>query len=75
MYAIMGITGQVGGVVARTLLAANHPLRAVLRDPGKGQAWADRGCEIMLATIENGASLTAAFEGAEAVFVLVPPEF
>src|SRR5882724_6990981 len=75
MYAIMGITGQVGGVVARTLLAANQSIRAVLRDPGKGQTWSDRGCEIMLATIENGASLREAFEGAEAVFVLVPPNF
>jgi uncharacterized protein YbjT (DUF2867 family) len=31
MYAIMGITGQIGGVVARTLLAARRPVRAVVR--------------------------------------------
>jgi uncharacterized protein YbjT (DUF2867 family) len=30
---------------------------------------------VALATIENAASLRAAFEGAEAVFVLVPPNF
>jgi len=75
MHAIMGITGQIGGVVARTLLAAKQPIRAVVRDAGKGQAWADRGCEVALATIENAASLTAAFRGAEGVFVLVPPNF
>ncbi len=75
MYAIMGITGQIGSAVARTLLAANQPVRAVVREAAKGQAWADRGCEIALATLENAASLTAAFRGAQAVFVLVPPNF
>jgi len=75
MYAIMGVTGQIGGVVARTLLAARQPVCAVVRDAAKGQAWADRGCDVALASIENAAALTAAFRGAEAVFVLVPPNF
>ena len=75
MYAIMGVTGQIGGVVARTLLAARQPVRAVVRDTDKGQAWADRGCEVALATIEDAVSLAAAFQGTEGVFVLVPPNF
>jgi NAD(P)H dehydrogenase (quinone) len=75
MNAIMGITGQIGGVIARTLLAANQPVRAVVRDAGKGRAWLERGCEVALATIENAASLAAAFRGAEGVFVLAPPNF
>ncbi|HEX4086037.1 MAG TPA: NmrA family NAD(P)-binding protein [Chthoniobacteraceae bacterium] len=75
MYAILGITGQIGGVVARALLAAGKPIRALVRDARKGEAWADRGCEVMLANIEDISSLTAAFRGAEAAFVLVPPNF
>ena len=75
MYAIMGITGQIGSVIGRSLLAAKQPVRAVVRDVGKGQIWADRGCEIALANIEDAASLTTAFRGAERVFVLVPPNF
>ena len=75
MYAIMGITGQIGSAIGRILLAAKQPVRAVVRDAGKGQIWADRGCEIALANIEDTASLTAAFRGAEGVFVLVPPNF
>ncbi|HEY4639230.1 MAG TPA: NmrA family NAD(P)-binding protein [Candidatus Udaeobacter sp.] len=75
MYAIMGVTGQIGGVIARTLLAANQPVRAVVRDARKGQVWSEQGCEVALATIENAASLAAAFRGAEGVFVLVPPNF
>jgi NAD(P)H dehydrogenase (quinone) len=75
MFAIMGITGQVGGVVARTLLAAGQPVRAIARDAAKGRAWADRGCELALASIENVAALTSAFSGADGVFILAPPNF
>src|SRR3954465_5665742 len=75
MYAIMGVTGQIGGVIARTLLAANQPVRAVVRDARKGQVWSEQGCEVALASNENAASLAAAFRGGEAVFVLVPPNF
>jgi NAD(P)H dehydrogenase (quinone) len=75
MFAIMGITGQIGGVVARTLLAAGQPVRAIARDAAKGRAWVDRGCELTLASIENVAALTSAFSGADGVFVLVPPNF
>ena len=75
MYAITGVTGKVGGAVARTLLGGGESVRAVVRNADKGQVWRNRGCEVALATIENAASLRAAFEGAEAVFVLVPPNF
>ena len=43
LYAITGITGKIGGVLARTLLAANHPVRAVVRDADKGAVWAAQG--------------------------------
>jgi len=75
MYAVMGITGQVGGAVGRTLLAASQPVRAIVRDAVKGQAWASSGCEVALAEISDTTSLTAAFQGVEGVFVLVPPNF
>jgi uncharacterized protein YbjT (DUF2867 family) len=75
MYAITGITGKVGGAVARNLLAAGKPVRAVLRDENKAKAWADQGCEIVLAEMTDAAALTAAFRDAEAVFILPPPAF
>jgi len=75
MYVIVGITGQIGGVVGRALLGARQPVRAVVRDAGKGREWAGRGCEVALATIEDAASLTGAFRGAEAAFVMVPSNF
>ncbi len=66
MYTVMGITGQIGGVVGHALLAANQQVRAVVRDADKGRAWADRGCEVALATIEDAASLTTRSEGRKA---------
>ena len=75
MFAITGITGNVGGELARTLLAARRPVRAVVRDARKGAEWAGYGCEVAIADIEDVVALTAAFEGAEGVFVMVPPRF
>jgi uncharacterized protein YbjT (DUF2867 family) len=75
MYAVTGITGQVGGVVARLLLAAGHDVRAVVRDAAKGEVWAKQGCEVALADVNDQQALQHAFEGAEGVFVLLPPTF
>ena len=75
MYAITGITGNVGGSVAHHLLAAGRSVRAVMRDIGKGDVWAERGCEVVKADIADSTSLASAFKGAEGVFVLVPPNF
>jgi NAD(P)H dehydrogenase (quinone) len=75
MFAITGITGQVGGEVARNLLAARQAVRGVARDVGKCKAWADLGCNLVRADINNAAALTAAFKGVDGAFILVPPNF
>jgi uncharacterized protein YbjT (DUF2867 family) len=75
MYAITGITGKVGGELARTLLAAGQPVRAVVRDTNKGREWAALGCEIAVATMEDAPALTKAFAGASGVFILPPSAF
>src|ERR1700751_5068225 len=75
LYAVTGITGKIGGILACTLLAANQPVRAVVRNADKGAVWAAEGCEIALAAMDDEVALAAAFEGAKAVFVLPPPNF
>src|SRR4030088_1580130 len=75
MFAITGITGQVGGVVARTLLAAGKNVRAVVRDIAKGDTWARQGGEVALAPMDDPHALRAAFADMEGVFVLLPPNF
>ena len=75
MFAITGITGKIGGEVARNLLAAKQPVRAVVRNARKADIWAQQGCEVAVADIGDASALAAAFSGTEAVFVLVPPNF
>lgn len=75
MYAITGITGKVGGALAAALLDAGLPVRAVTRDVAKAADWAARGCETTVAAMEEADALANAFTGAEAVFVLPPPDF
>ncbi|MBY3064767.1 NmrA family NAD(P)-binding protein [Rhizobium laguerreae] len=75
MYAITGITGKVGGALARTLLANGKAVRAIVRDQAKGVSWAALGCEVALAEMEDAKALSAAFAGTEAVFILPPSEF
>jgi NAD(P)H dehydrogenase (quinone) len=75
VYAITGITGKVGGIVGRTLLAAGLPVRAVVRDADKGRPWADKGCEVAIASIADADGLTKAFSGVEGVFLMTPPDF
>ena len=75
MYTITGITGKVGGALARKLLEAEQPVRAVVRDAAKGQAWANKGCEVAIAEMEDVDALAQAFAGSEAVFILPPSEF
>lgn len=75
MYAITGITGKVGGEIARNLLADGQSVRAVLRDTGKAADWAAKGCATAIAEMENAEQLAAAFSGTEGVFILPPSEF
>jgi len=75
MFAVTGITGNVGSVVAQSLLKSGQSISAVVRDKSKGDAWAKRGCEVAVADIYDAATLTEAFKDAEGVFILIPPMF
>jgi len=75
MFAITGITGQVGGAVARALIDHGQRVRAVVRDQEKGAAWARKGCEVSVANLDDAASLKRAFAGVQGVFFLLPPVF
>jgi uncharacterized protein YbjT (DUF2867 family) len=75
MFAVTGITGKVGAAVARSLLSADHRVRAVIRARSNASAWIQLGCDIAVADLTDPEALAAAFEGTEAVFALVPPVF
>jgi NAD(P)H dehydrogenase (quinone) len=75
MYAITGITGQVGDAVARKLLAEGANVRAVARDTRRAAPWVERGCELAIAEMSDAPALVRGFAGADGVFVLIPPIF
>ena len=71
MYAVMGITGNVGGAVANTLLQHGKRVRGIVRNPAKAQGWKDRGVELVVADYDD--NLVAAFTGVEGIFAMIPP--
>jgi len=75
MFAIIGITGQVGAAVARSLLSADQPVRAVIRDRSKSAAWARLGCDVAIADVGDTDALATALEGTVGVFAMLPPVF
>jgi NAD(P)H dehydrogenase (quinone) len=71
MFAVMGITGNVGGAVANTLLKYGKKVRGIVRDESRTQAWKDKGVEVATANYDD--QLTAAFTGVDGVFCMIPP--
>ena len=75
MYAVTGITGQVGSAVANSLLANDQKVRAVVRNPERARGWSAKGCELAEADFADSKALARAFTGVEGVFILIPPMF
>jgi uncharacterized protein YbjT (DUF2867 family) len=72
-YAITGATGNIGRVIAEKLLAGGHTVRAIARNEKNLQFLADKGAELFIGNLEDEAFLTSAYQGADAVFAMVPP--
>ena len=73
MYAIVGVTGHVGGVVAEILLQKNLPVKAIVRNNQKEKEWENRGAETAFALLTDSDALGKAFEGASGIFIMTPP--
>src|SRR5688500_7630889 len=74
MYAIAGASGHTGSVVADTLLAQGKPVRVIVRDAAKGEAWRAKGAEVAVASLDDAAALAKAFAGVQGAYVLLPPQ-
>lgn len=73
MFAITGATGNTGGVVAEKLLASGEKVRVIGRDTGRLARFVQKGADAFAADITDSAALARAFEGATAVYALIPP--
>ncbi|MBB6484664.1 NAD(P)H-binding protein [Rhizobium lusitanum] len=72
MHVILGASGKVGRTTINALRKQGIPVRAVLRDPTKAQAFSDLGCEIAIADLNDRGTLVEAMSGARAVQVICP---
>lgn len=75
MYAIMGVTGQVGSAAARHLQDSGHRVRAIVRDATRTPGWLAQGSELAIADWSDERALGAAFRGVDGVFVMLPANF
>lgn len=70
---ICGATGNIGGVIARELLARGKSVRVIGRDAARLAAF--RGADAAVGSLDDRDFLVRAFTGATAVFAMIPPSF
>ncbi|HET9402754.1 MAG TPA: NAD(P)H-binding protein, partial [Candidatus Acidoferrales bacterium] len=73
MIVITGASGNTGSVAAESLLAAGEKVRVVGRLAEKLAPIAAKSAEIFVCDVNNSSDLTRAFDGADAAYVMVPP--
>jgi uncharacterized protein YbjT (DUF2867 family) len=73
MIAISGASGNTGSVIARTLLARGGKVRVIGRDANRLASLVQKGAEAAVADVTDAEALARAFQGAQAVYVLIPP--
>lgn len=73
MIVITTPTGMIGRQVLEKLLDSGGPIRAILRDPSRLPAQMREHLEIVQGSHGDSATVDRAFEGANSVFWLVPP--
>jgi uncharacterized protein YbjT (DUF2867 family) len=73
MYVITGATGNTGSVAAQRLLEQGKKVRAIGRSAERLQSLTDKGAEPFVADVSDSAALAKAFQGAEAVYLMLPP--
>jgi uncharacterized protein YbjT (DUF2867 family) len=65
--------GNIGRKLALALLDAGESITVISRSTDKAAELAQRGARVVLGSLEDEATLRAAFEGGEALFWLNPP--
>lgn len=75
MYTITGATGNTGRRIAEALLAAGEKVRAVSRSAANLQPLVEQGAEPFVGSLDDPAATRQAFDGARAVYAMIPPNY
>lgn len=73
MYVVIGGTGHTGSIVAEKLLAKREKVRVVGRDARKLDRLKQKGAEVFLGDVNDANAMARAFSGADAAYLMVPP--
>jgi dihydroflavonol-4-reductase len=65
---VTGATGFTGGHLVRALAARGYGVRALLRDPARGQALAEPGVELAAGDLRDRTAMAAAVRGVDVVY-------
>jgi uncharacterized protein YbjT (DUF2867 family) len=71
---VTGATGRTGRVAAEALLAKGEKVRVVGRDSKKLTTMVELGAEPFVGNVEDVSSMTEAFKGASAVYLVLPED-
>ncbi|MBC7889986.1 MAG: NAD(P)H-binding protein [Ferruginibacter sp.] len=74
-YVITGGAGHISRPLAETVLTAGHEVTVIGRAAEKLQPLADKGAKSAIGSVEDGSFLNAAFSGADAVYLMIPPNY
>ncbi len=75
MYVITGATGNTGKIIASALLSAGKKVRIISRSAEKAKELTDKGAEIFIGDTTDAELLKKAFNGATAVYAMLPMEW
>lgn len=75
MYVVTGATGNTGHIIVDKLLATGKPVTVVGRDAEKLQPFVNKGAKTVVGSLDDPAVLAKAFQGAEAVYAMIPPTY
>jgi uncharacterized protein YbjT (DUF2867 family) len=73
MYTILGAAGNIGSVIARTLLDKGEKVRVVGRHAAKLHPFVQKGAESFIGDVTDSEAMTRAFTGVRAAFLMIPP--
>lgn len=75
LFVVTGASGHVGRGIARRLLEAGRRVRVVARQAGHLEPLVKKGAEPAVGSVDDPAFVRKTFQGAKAVFVMIPPNF
>jgi uncharacterized protein YbjT (DUF2867 family) len=74
MIVITGATGHTGRPAAEALLAKGEKVRVIGRDARRLEPLVQKGADAFVGHVEDPASMTKAFDGATAVYLVLPED-